>query len=188
MRTLSSGAAAVFAGPVVPLVVLVEMDLTEALNLNTSDLDLTLVGITYTGAGALGQIDAIQETSAELPQISFTLSGVDPSLIALALAEPIQGKAVRIKMAVFDPTTGALVDVRLRYAGILDVMSIVDGRETAAIKATSESVALDLLKAKGLYYSDSDQQALHPGDLSMQYLNDQVEQKLVWPSAAFFRK
>lgn len=186
MRTLSAPAAAALFGAVVCLAILVEMDLTEPLNLNSSSLDLVIGGITYKGTGGLGQIDAITETSAELPKIGFTLSGVEPTLISLALQEPVQGKAVRIKIALFDSTTGALLDSRLRYAGYLDTMAISDGRDAATITVTSESATLDLLRPTGLYYNDDDQQALHPGDLSMQYVNDQVDQKIVWPASHYF--
>jgi hypothetical protein len=100
----------------------------------------------------------------------------------------VQGKAVRIKLAIFDPTTGAVLDTRLRYSGYLDTMSIEDGRDTAVIKVTSESVLLDLLRPTGLYYNDLDQQTLAPGDLAFQYVNDQVEQRIIWPTAAWFQK
>jgi hypothetical protein len=85
MRSLSPAAAVVLAGSVVPMAILVEMDLTEPLNLNTSSLDLTIGGVTYYGTGALGQIDEIKETSAEIPQTGFTLAGADPTMISLAL-------------------------------------------------------------------------------------------------------
>lgn len=188
MRTLAPAAAAALAGQRVLAAILVEMDLTEPLNLNTSSLDLVLGGVTYYGTGALGKIDSVQETNAEIPQVGFTLAGVDPTMVALALAEPVQGKAVRIKVALFDATTGAVLDVSLRYSGILDTMVLADGRDVAQIKVTSESTLLDLLRPKGIFYNDLDQQTLHPGDLSMQYVNDQVDQETTWPAAAFFRK
>jgi hypothetical protein len=188
MRSLSPAAAVALAGPFVPIMLLVEMDLTEPLRLNTSGTDIVLGGVTYTGVGSLGRIDAIQEQSGTPPKVSFTLSGVQPTMLSLALQEPVQGKAVRIKLAIYDPVTYQLLDVRMRYAGYLDTMSISDGVPTATIGVTSESVTLDLLRPGGLYYNNADQRALHPDDLSMQYVNDQVEQKIVWPAAAFFRK
>jgi len=188
MRSLSPAAAAALAGHTVVIAILIEMDLTEPLRLNTSSHDLVIGGLTYFGTGALGQIDAITETSSEIPQIGFTLAAADPTMISLALQEPVQGKAVRIKLALFDSTTGTLLDVRLRYSGYLDTMSIQDGRDTAVIKVTSESALLDLLRPKGLYFNDLDQQSLAPGDLAFQYVNDQVDQKIVWPTAHFFQK
>lgn len=188
MRSLATAAATALAGSVVSVAILVEMDLTVPLYLNTSSLPLVIGGATYLGLGTLGQIDAITESSGQLPKIRFTLSGVTPTLISLALQEPVQGKAVRIKLAVFDSATGALLDTRLRYSGYLDVMSITDDRSAATISVTSESSTLDLLRPRGTYYSDSDQQALMAGDLALQFVNDQVEQRIVWPAASFFKK
>ncbi len=188
MRTLSTAGAAAIAGSVVCMAILVEMDLTEPLNLNTSSLDLIIGGVEYSGIGGLGQIDPIPETPGELPRINFTLAGVEPTSIALALSEPVQGKAVRIKMALFDSSTGAQIGVWQRYAGYLDVMGVSDSADSSTISVSSESAMLDLLRPTGLYFNDIDQQALHPGDLAFQYVNDQVDQLIVWPAASFFKK
>lgn len=188
MRSLTTAGAAALTGQIIAMTILVEMDLTSQLLLNTSSLTLTINNLTYSGVGGLGQIDAITETPGDFPKVRFTLAGVQPTSIALALSEPVQGKAVRIKQALFDPASGALLDTRLRYSGYLDVMAITDGRDSAAISVTSETAMLDLLRPANLLFNDADQQALNPGDLFFQYVNDQVEQKIVWPSAAYFRK
>jgi hypothetical protein len=188
MRTISTAGATALSNAVVCMAMLVEMDLTQPLNLNTSSLSLVLGGVTYSGVGGLGQIDAITESSGDLPRLNFSLAGVQPSAISLALSEPVQGAAVRIKMAVFDSATGAPIDVRQRYAGYLDVMSVSDGKDSATLSVSSESAMLDLIRPTGIYYNDIDQQALNPGDLAFQYVNDQVDQKIVWPSAKFFEK
>src|SRR5438034_6050276 len=127
MRTLSSaGQAALLRSPL-PLAALVEMDLTQPLYLNTGGLDLVLNGVTYYGTKGLGAIGAVQDTPAEMRGLEFTLAGVQPSLIALALSEPVQGKAVRIKLAVFNPDDATqLLDTVLLWAGRLDAMGIDD--------------------------------------------------------------
>jgi hypothetical protein len=188
MRSLTTGGAAALNGQVVAAAILVEMDLTQQLLLNTSSLSLSIGGLTYSGVGGLGQIDAITENTGDFPKVRFTIAGVQPTSIALALTEPVQGKAVRIKTALFDSSTGALVDVRVRYAGYLDVMSITDGQDSAVISVTSESAMLDFLRTSATYYNDADQQSLSAGDLAFQYVNDQVESKIVWPAASFFKR
>ena len=188
MRTLSPAAAAAIAGSVVLVAILVEMDLTEQILLNTSSLDLTINDSTYFGTAGMGQVDSIKQAGADLPQIKFSIAGVQPTSIALALGEDVQGKAVRIKVAIFDSSTGALLDVRTRYVGYLDLMGISDGRDSAVISVTSETAMLDLLRPSSMVYSDASQQALYPGDLAFQYVNDQVESKIVWPSSQYFAK
>lgn len=188
MRSLTTAGAAALTGQVVAAAILVEMDLTQQLLLNTSSLSLTINSLTYSGVGGLGQIDAITETPGDFPKVRFAIAGVQPTSLALALTEPVQGKAVRIKVALFNSSTGAQIDVRLRYAGYLDVMSLTDGQDSAVISVTSESAMLDLLRPSAAYYNDGDQQALSAGDLAFQYVNDQVESKIVWPAASFFKR
>jgi hypothetical protein len=188
MRTLSAPALAVIAGRVVPMAVLVEMDLTSSLYLNSANIDLALNGTTYLGTKGLGKIEAIRETPAEVAQLKFEISGVPSAQIALALAEPVQGKAGRIKFAIFDPATYQIVDTRLRWSGKLDVMTISDGPTMATISVTAEHAGIDLLRPVSSIYSNAEQQRLAPGDLFCQYVSDQAEQRIVWPAASWGRK
>jgi hypothetical protein len=156
--------------------------------LNSSRLNLSIDGNTYLGLGPLGQVAPIRETSSELPQISFSLNGVPPDMVGLMLSEPVQGKAVRVKLAIFNSSTGAVLDTSLRYAGLLDYMGMSDGKDSSTITVVAESATLGLLRPAGVYFNNDDQQALYPGDLAMQYVNEQAEQKIVWPAASYWKK
>jgi hypothetical protein len=192
MRTLTAPTLAALAGSTLPIGLLVEMDLTIPLYLNSANIDLTLAfngtTITYIGTKGLGKVEAIRETPAEVAQLRFELSGVPATSIALALAEPVQGKAVRIKRAVFDPATYQLLDVRLRWAGTLDVMSISDGPGAATISVTAEHAGIDLLRPVTSLYTQSDQQRQAPGDLAFQFVSDQADMRVVWPAASWGRQ
>lgn len=188
MRTLSTAALAALQRSPLPLAILVEMDLTTPLYLNTSGMDLNIAGVTYTGAGSLGRIGAIQDSPAEIKGLAFELSGVPSEMMALALAEPVQGKAVRIKLCLFDPDTYQPLDVRLRWAGLLDVMSIEDGMPLATLQVSAEHSGIDLLRGHASLYSDAEQRRLNPGDPSLQYMADQVDMKIIWPAASWGRK
>lgn len=187
MRALSPAATAALSRSPLPLALLVELELTLPLYLNTASLDLTLGGTTYYGTRGLGKIEAIAESPAEIKPLRFELSGVPGESIALALAEPVQGKPVRIKLALFDPDTYALLDVSLRWAGRLDVMTITDGDGTATITVQAEHAGIDLVRPQTSLYSNAEQQRLHPGDPSFQYIAEQADMKIVWPSAAYGR-
>ena len=120
MRALSTAAAAALSASPLPLAVLVEMDLDAPLFLNTGGVDLTLDGATYYGTKGLGSIGAVRETPAEVAQMQFELAGVNTELIATALGSQVQGRAVRLKVAIFDPATYQVLDARLRWAGVLE--------------------------------------------------------------------
>lgn len=188
MRTLSSAALAALQSNPLPLALLVEMDLTSPLNLNTGSLDLTIDGTTYYGSKGLGKIEPVQESPAEIKPLKFELSGVPSASVALALAEPVQGKAVRVKLALFDPDTYEVIEARLRWAGKLDVMEIEDGPTTATIKVTAEHAAIDLIRPVTSLYSDAEQRRLYSNDPSLQYIADQSEMRIVWPAASWGRK
>lgn len=188
MRTLSGGEAAALSATTLPLVILVEMDFTSPLYLCTAGIDIVVGGNTYLGTAGLGQIDAVQDSPAEIKPLAFRMSGVPSAQIALALTEPVQGKAVRIKSLMLDPSTYQPFTPRLRWQGRGDVLAIADGPDTATLSFTAEHGAIDLLRGMPSYWSDSEQRRLFSGDPSLQYLVDQVEQRTVWPAAAFFRK
>ena len=189
MRTISAAEIAALQSRNVPLAVLVEMALSTPLNLNTSSLDLTIGGITYYGTRGLGAIDSVQETPAEVRQLRFTLSGVPSTSIALALTEPVQGKLVTLKLAIFDPVTYQVLGAHTRWAGRLDVMAISDAAGgMATLTVTAEHAGIDLIRPGVSLYTDLEQRRLFPGDLFLQYLNDQIEQKIVWPAASWGRE
>lgn len=187
MRTLTAGAISAIDGGTVALALLVEMDLTGgALYLNQSALDLVINGVTYYGTHGLGQVESCSNTGSEMPRLSFTLSGVPSDKVSLALSENPQGRPVRVKVALFNSSTGALLDVSLRYSGILDVFTIEDGPEKATLSVNSEAGVRDLLRACNVLYSHNDQAELGEVDLFFQYINAQVEQKIVFPARHWF--
>lgn len=188
MKTLSTAGQTACASGKVPLAMLIEMDLSSPLNLCTTNIDLTLSGTTYYGLKGLGTVEVIQNTPAEIKQIKFELSGVPSTSIALALTEPVQGKAVRVKLAIFDPATYAILDVTTCWAGSLDSMSVTDSATGGNISVTAEHVGIDLNRPASSFYTDDEQQALHAGDLFLQYTSQQVEQQIIWPSAGYGRK
>ncbi len=188
MRTVSTAAAAALASGMVPIAVLIEMDISTPLFLNTSNIDLVIGGVTYYGTRGLGKIAPMADTPAEVKGLSFELSGVPSTSVSLVLSELVQGKAVRIKTAIFDPVTYAVLDVRQRWSGLLDVMTISDSANGAVISVTAEHAGIDLARPATTLYSNAEQQRLHSGDLFYQFMADQVEQHIVWPDKAFFLK
>lgn len=185
MRALSSAALAALQRSPLPIAVLIEMDLVPALYLTTGGDNITLSGTTYYATKGLGSVGAVRETPAEFPQMAFELSGVTSEAIAVALGTQVQGVAARIKVAIFDPDTYQVIETRLRWSGRLDLMTIVDSSPSPVIQVTAEHAGIDLLRATNRIYSDADQRLDYPTDPSLQYIADQVEQRIVWPAASW---
>lgn len=109
---------------------LVRLDLdTGALRFATAGHDVYWDSATWTGAGALGSLEAIGEgLNLEARGVRLSLSGIPTALVSAALSEPVQGRRLRIWLATFDTTTGAIIaDPALEWDGRIDQMQIIDG-------------------------------------------------------------
>lgn len=191
MRAVTTAAEIALAAEVVPLVQLVHMDFGagQAIALNSSNWDLEWEGITYKGAYGLGTIATITDAPGEIKGLQFEMAGVAASSIALALddADQWQGTPITVRTAVLDASY-QVVDAPVEWTGHGDTMSLSEDGESASITATAESSAVDMLRGHPLTYSHADQQALHPGDRFFEYVADQADQPVVWPTKEWFYK
>lgn len=188
MRSLSSDVlAAIEAGEVI-LASLLYMNLSVPQYLNTSGWDLLWNGQTWRGAAGIGTIREVSDAPGEIKPLELELSAVASEELATALAEPLQGKAIELRTAIFHTGTHQVLDAPLDWAGWLDDMRIAEREGQAAITVTAEHVGIDLLRGRVLRYSNTDQQRLFPGDRGCEYIVDQAEQAIVWPAASYFRK
>lgn len=190
MKSLSAGTIAALSAPTVPLVQLVYMAFSPTpIALNTSNMELVFGGVTYKGAGALGAINAIDDSPGEVKGLNLQLIGVDSAYIALALddAAVVQGTPVTIRTAILDSSTYQIVDAPLEWSGRLDTMTIEEDGETCTIAVSAESSAVDILRGSALTYSDADQKLLYPGDLAFAFVNSEANTPVVWPSKLWFQ-
>lgn len=190
MRTLNAPALALLAriqqGEQIPLVQLVQMDLSATVRLTTAGHVVQWGGQDWLPAG-LGSIEPIEDAAGEVQALQFVLPGVTSEQIAIALTEPVEGKAVRVYDALIDPATGVVADAVLAWSGTLNVPGIEDG-PTAAVVVTAEHRGLHALRAKPSRYTNDEQQRLHPGDTSLDIdpLTDAAP--IAWPAASYFRQ
>lgn len=191
MRAVTPAAEAALASEVVALVQLVHMDFGpgQVVALNSSNWDLQWDGVTYRGAAGLGTIAAITDAPGEVKGLQFEMAGVAASSIALALddADQWQGAPITLRTAVLDASY-QVVDAPVEWTGYGDTMSLVEDGQTARITATAESSAVNLLRGNARTYSDTEHQAAHPGDRFFEYMADQSDKPVVWPSKAWFYK
>lgn len=186
MRTLP-GFVGAWLGNVVGLTLLIDMELTSGtIYLTTAPTDIEYEGQTWIGGRQLS-VDQISDQGGELQGLRMTLSGVPSEMLALALAEPIQGRPVRARAALMDPETLAIGAVLSLWRGQLDQMPVRHGTETSVISVTAEHVGMRFARPKPLRYTDADQRRLYPGDRALEYLVSQSQHQDIWPSAEFGR-
>jgi hypothetical protein len=190
MRTINGTAQALLdriaAGEQIPVVQLVEMLFISPLRFTTAGHSIIWGGDTYTSAG-MGTIDAIEDSSGDVQALQFTLPGITPEQIALALTEVVEGTTVRVYDAIVDPSTGAVADAILAWSGSLNVPSIEDGG-MASVVVTAEHRGMLALRPKPSRYTDDEQQRLYTGDTSLNFDPETDAGPIAWPAASFFKK
>lgn len=189
MKTLAAGTVTALSQASVPIVQLVYLGFAAPIALNTSTWDIVYDGVTYRGAYGLGTIGQVTDSPGEIKGLQFTMSGVSAAAISLALdgGDVWQGVPVIIRTAILD-ANHAVTEAPVEWSGRGDVMSISETGDTCTVTATAESTAVDLLRGSAMTYSDGDQQSLYPGDLAFEYVVDQANKPVVWPSKEYFQK
>lgn len=190
MRTLNGTALALLtriqAGEQIPLVQLVEMQLTVTVYMTTAGSPIDWNGHTWQPVG-LGNMQAIEDDFGEVQSLQFNLPGVSAEQLAIALTEPVEGKVVRVYDALLDPSTGVVADAVLAWSGTLNVPAIEDG-PTATVSVTAEHRGMLALRPKPTRYTNDEQQRLYPGDTSLDIDPATDAAPIAWPAASFFKQ
>lgn len=186
-RSLDPSLAAAMQAAHVEGFVLVEMALDSG-TLYMVGLPVAFVygGNTYQPVMGVGTIREILETDTEVADLNFTLSGVPESSIAIALSEPVQGRAVIVRQAVLDGST-VYMDTNV-WQGYLDVMTLDDTGPTAVINVSAVHTMAAYAESKEVLFSNEDQQAISPGDKFFEYAAQMASATIVWPGKDFFKQ
>lgn len=188
MRTLSSAAIAVLNGPVVPLVLLLELAYPAPIRANSTTVDIDHFGVTFFRTGSLGAVDGVRDSTGEITGMKFSLSGVPSENIALSLGDRARGRLCKLWSAVLDPDTHAVLDTSLIFAGELDQTSVSQEGSSCTIGVTAIHMGTLFKRPRTLNQTESAQQHLYPGDTSRRFLVSQANHKDVWPAASFYRR
>ena len=182
-RSLEASFEAATLAALVRPIVLVELAFASgSVRVWTGLGDLTWNGATWVGTGTFMGISPIEETAeVRAAGVTLTLSGIPSSLIALALAEPYQGRPCAIHFGALDTNTYALIGTPFQiFKGRMDVMTIEEGPETATISVSAESRLVDLERARERRYDHQDQQLVAPGDRFFEYVPSIVNAEIKW--------
>jgi hypothetical protein len=192
LKNLLAAAQSLVSGSRLALALLIELDFasgTLRLATTRSDVeDLDSPPNTFTGVGTLGQVEPVESTVGDIPNLSFTLSGVPTSVIAIALGEQVRGRGAKLYVGLMNPDTEVMEDVVLEWSGVMSTMSISQQGGLATVRITAEHRGVLFNRPRPLRYTDAEQQRLFPGDRCLEYIVSQSQAQDVWPAASFFRK
>ena len=175
MRDISTALSNKLLGKDVDLFVAVELMFDSgALRIWSGIGDKSIGGQTYTGTGSLLSVGGIEESDGlSAPGASISLSGVDSSLVSLAIQEPYQNRDCRILL-------GSGNDFFEIFSGFMDVMIIEDNGETCIINLTVESRLIILDRKVPLRYTQETQNSRYPGDTFFSTVASLQDKKVDW--------
>ena len=133
--------------------------------------ELSWSGNTYVGVGRLGGVSPINEsTEVRADGVVLTLSGIDPSILALVLGDVRQSKEATLHLALLDDSGAVIADPYEVFGGLVDVPRINEDPRQPSISLQCESRMIGLRRPRIRRYTDEDQQQEHSGDLGMEYV------------------
>lgn len=180
-RTLTTAAANVFAGEVVPCLLLIELDWPSGfVRVNNSAVTFAWDSKEWRGLANLGSVDVISENAdMEMSGVTLTLTGIPSAMISRVLGEHYQGRNCNIWMAPLSADYAVLADPVLVFPGRIDAAVITLG-DTASIKITAENKMADWERARVRRYTHEDQIAEYPADKGLEFVPQMVEKVLIW--------
>lgn len=133
----------------------------------------------FAGTGALLNIAAAEEV-ADLSAKAMTLSltGLDSSIISLALQEPYQRRKARVYMG--EKSVSSVVEI---FSGQMDTMQITDEPDASTVVMTIESKLVELERSRNWRYTDESHKSRHSGDTFLSYVQSIQDQKVAWGRA-----
>jgi len=154
---------------------------TSDIYLWTGTDDLTLDSQTYLGAGSLLQISNIVESKdLKSEGVTLVLSGMDATVLNLALSENYQNRAITITMGYLMGGSNEVAGTLTLFAGRMTNISISDTPEGAQIVIDAENRLLDMERPSNFRYTKESQAFLHSGDTGFNRVQSLQDKEIVW--------
>ena len=188
-RTLDANQQAAVAASHVTAALLVEMQFASGtIYLTNAGRDIVWNSQTWLSARG-GNVESIREAAtSEATGLRFTLAGPISAYLSAALSEHVQGKPVKVYVALFDASETLIGTPVEEWSGLTDTMSVEDAADgTSVIIVTAESRYAQFARPRVRRHNDADQQAAYAGDLFYAFAPTFVDRQIVFPSREWFK-
>jgi hypothetical protein len=148
--------------------------------LHTGSGDLVVAGNTYTGVGSIGSIQGNPERlKLGSEKWSYSLSGVDPSVIPESEIDNSFGRSVVEYEVWMNPATNQVAGYEINREGRIDGMRRRDG-VSPVIMVSVENRLVILDQADGWRYTGEHQAQFFPGDLGCDETKNLESKEVIW--------
>jgi len=141
--------------------------------------EINFDGEAYMGGGNLLRVSSIEETQElKAVNVSYELAGVPSTMVAIALAEPYQGRPITSWFGVLDDNMA--LDTYPIYGGYMDTMQINDDGTESSIALSTESGMVILRNAVDRNYTPEDQKIYYPDDKGLDFVPLIQDMEIQW--------
>jgi len=188
-RGLTSGDIAVVTADTIAFAYLVDLDFVDTpVRLWSGSGNLNYLGKTWQGIGAIGNISAAEESHGVITKdVQLSLVGQGTGIYSAAMADSrqMQGQFADVYAAWMSSDFSTVSYLYHLQRLIMDTMSvehIMDTEGQGGIRITINAVdeMVDMRGSSSAYYSDANQQALHPGDTFLRFIATLAGKDIKW--------
>jgi hypothetical protein len=142
--------------------------------------ELILGGNTYTGTGTLGSIsDTPERTQLTSEQWTYSLSGVDPTVIPESEIDNCFGRSCTEYEVWLNPETYAVIGYEIRREGTMGPGRRRDGKDPVIqIRCETRLALLEL--TDGWRYTTEHQEKFFSGDLGCDFARELESKEIIW--------
>jgi hypothetical protein len=154
---------------------------TATIRLHSGMDELTINSETYEGAGTLLAISDIED-SKELKSsgVTFSLSGMDTTVLNYALTENYQNRPIILYLAFISGGTDHVDGLMTLFSGRMTQIQVTDNTQGAMVTINSENRLVDLRRPSNIRYTNESQQLLYPSDTSLNEVAAIQDLQLMW--------
>ena len=154
---------------------------TETIRLWTGIDDITVDGETYLGAGTLLGIGEIEDTmEVKSANCTFTLSGMDETVLSLALSEDIQNRKITLLMGYLSGGSNVSAGEITLFSGRMTNLTVNDDPNGMTVAINAENRLVDLNRPCNLRYTQQSQQIVSDGDTGFKYVMAIQDKQINW--------
>lgn len=154
---------------------------TEHVRLWGGKDEITINSENYLGVGtALSFSGAEETTELKSTGINVTLSGMDETVLGLALSENYQNRKIQIFMGFLDGGTNEVKGTMTLFSGRMMTMAINDSIKGMTISLSAENRLVDLDRPSQLRYNRGSQQFIDSTDTAFRFVQATLETEIFW--------
>ena len=154
---------------------------TETVRLWTGKDDITISSETYLGAGTALSFSGVDETQeVKSNGVVINLSGMDETVLSLALSEQYQNRRIEIFLGFLDGGTNEVKGTMTLFKGRMLQMTINDSISGITVSLAAENRLVDLDRPVQLRYNRGSQQFIDSNDTAFQFVQSNLEKEIFW--------